>query len=161
LLSTVSRGEEVFNRTKQLDKEGRIRIRSRNRISRCRYRYRCPKREKVQFQFSSFSVVFPFVRPSVSVVVVVQVVRRSAVSVHRFTVSEARERESCPPFRENEEYAEGNREIEANSKERYRRKEGEPAVRVRLNSQMNPVEFLNGCRPADFEKVLFVCCLNT
>jgi len=77
LLSTVSRGEEVFNRTKQLDKEGRIRIRSRNRIIRCRYRYRCPKREKVQFQFSSFSVVFPFVRPSVSF---------------------RRRRSSCPPF---------------------------------------------------------------
>jgi len=113
----------------------------------------------VQFVFRRFSVR-SFVRPSVSVVVVVQVFRRSAVSVHRFTVSEARERESCPPFRENEEYAEGKREIEANRKERYRRKE-EPAVRVRLNSQMNPVEFLNGCRPADFEKVLFVCCLNT
>jgi len=120
-------------------------------------------RRERKFSFSSvssFSIVFPFVRPSVSVVVV-QVVRRSAVSVHRFTVSEARERESCPPFRENEEYAEENREIEANSKERYRRKKEEPAVRVRLNSQMNPVEFLNGCRPADFEKVLFACCLNT
>jgi len=136
LLSTVSRGEEVFNRTKQQE-------------------YRSIRISEAERSFSSFSVVFPVVRRSV----VSSSFQVSAVS-KRLRPPFRRKRIESTVQIERRRYAEGGREIDRiENHSREAGKEEERKRMCRLTSQMWTVRISNWLLTRRFREGFF-CLLS-